>query len=377
MLLPSVPSFGSYSSNRYHRELLAALQLYAPQDVTIDDFKFDPRLFPGRASAWSLRFQRWCLYPMLARFQPSDIVHVVDQSHANLIPFCRARRKIVTCQDVIPLHVFRGDFPHLTGGLSERSFSVLLQQMKRSDHIVAASNSTKRDLIELAGFAPEQVSVVYHGLNEAFSPVSAVRRRELQEKLRAQFQLSSECALVMHVGTGGTYKNTPTILRSMAELIKGKHQRASLIRAGASLNKEESALATELGIANSIVYAGQPQSDELLADLYRACDIFIFPSFWEGFGWPPLEAMACGLPVIASTGGSLPEVVGTGGSLFEPSDFQSMSKDMFDLLQNESLRQERVMSALKQASLFTWKRAAESLLEIYTNVCFGEPATRQ
>lgn len=367
-LLPNVPAFGSYSMRRYHRELFAALKTELPDEIAVEDFKFQPALFSEKYSKWALRFQRWCLYPLVLQGMQFDLIHILDQSHANLAAFCRARKKVITCHDLFPLRVFRGDFPNDTPGLNEHSFSVLVNQIKKCDHVIVPSRSTLTDLVELTNFSAEKISVVHHGTNEHFYAPSTPGRVALRQAIRERFALPADCKLIMHVGTGVPYKNVPGILRVIHELAQSSLTNFRLLRLGARPNEDEIALARDLQIEKLVIYGGQPAEDSELGDFYRASDVFLFPSLWEGFGWPVLEAMACGLPVIASTAGSLPEIVGSGGVLCSPTDYQNMAAEIIQLFTNAALNESRRQSALSRAACFSWKKAADSLAQVYKSL---------
>ena len=141
-----------------------------------------------------------------------------------------------------------------------------------------------------------------------------------------------------------------------------------LLRIGAPFAAEEQNLINEFGLDDHIVHAGRVDGDERLAGFYRAADLLAFPSMWEGFGWPPLEAMACGTPVVASNAASLPEVIGDAGLLVEPQDSEGLARAMQRLLTNDELRRSLIEKGLQRARCFTWERTALDTLAVYERV---------
>jgi glycosyltransferase involved in cell wall biosynthesis len=122
-----------------------------------------------------------------------------------------------------------------------------------------------------------------------------------------------------------------------------------------------------LGLEKTVVYAGEVSLDRLI-ELYRSADLFVFPSFYEGFGLPVLEAMACGCPVVTSNTTSLPEVVGDAGIMVEPSDVHGLAKAMYDVLTNDGLRRDMIKKGLRRAKMFSWEKTATETLSAYAEV---------
>jgi len=123
-------------------------------------------------------------------------------------------------------------------------------------------------------------------------------------------------------------------------------------------------LVDKLNLKDDVIFTGYIGSEDL-PQLYNACDLFVFPSLYEGFGFPPLEAMACGSPVVCSNASSLPEVVGDAAVLVEPMDIDSLAESMYKVLNDQRLRGELVDKGLERAKLFSWKKAAQKTLSIY------------
>jgi glycosyltransferase involved in cell wall biosynthesis len=234
--------------------------------------------------------------------------------------------------------------------------------VRRANHLLTISEQTRQDLLDLLGARPEQVTVTYCGVDDAFRPhdpaaVSAFRARH---ELPEQF--------ILYVGTLEPRKNVPRLLEAYARL---RRQRAAppLVLVGgrgwqhAAIDARLDAL--ELG--DAVRFLGYvPAADLPLC--YNAAGVFVYPSLYEGFGLPPLEAMACGTPVVASNTSSLPEVLGDAALLVDPHDPAALADALASALSDTPLRQRLRAAGLARARQFSWQRMAEQTLAVYHNV---------
>jgi glycosyltransferase involved in cell wall biosynthesis len=322
-----------------------------------------PEPWRRRSAVWAkldAYLGRFVVYPRLLRGIDADIVHVADHGEGYLIGSLDPRRTVVTCHDVVLLALAAGRI----GGapipqLALQLFRISLEFVKRAAAVVADSLSTKRDLISLAGVAPEKISVVHPGLNQGF-----VHDRAGGAAFRRRLQLG-DGLLVLQIGRG-FYKNVLGVLRVLHRLRRDGLD-VRLIRVGRALGGEERALAEKLDVASSIVeLAAVP--DEDIPALYNAVDLLLFPSLYEGFGWPPLEAMASGTPVVCSRAGSLDEIVGDAALTADPEDIDALTRHAAAVLTNEKLRTALVARGLAQAARFSWDRTADQMLTLYRDV---------
>jgi glycosyltransferase involved in cell wall biosynthesis len=173
--------------------------------------------------------------------------------------------------------------------------------------------------------------------------------------------------VVLQVATKGRYKNTPALLTAFAQL-RARISDATLVRIGAPFYPDESALAEKLGIAAAIRHVGAVSDDRVLAEWYSAADVLAFPSLWEGFGWPPLESMACGTPVVASEIPAIREVVGDAGVLVSPDDPSAMAAAVERVLNDASWSRSLRSKGLERAARFTWANAAARTLAVYESL---------
>jgi glycosyltransferase involved in cell wall biosynthesis len=158
----------------------------------------------------------------------------------------------------------------------------------------------------------------------------------------------------------------PSLLKAYKKLLDEYRPDIQLVLAGEKgwLSDEVTQLVQELSLESHVRFLGKVTPEELLA-LYNSAQMLVHPAFYEGFGLPPLEAMACGTPVVVSNTSALPEIVGDAALLVEPSDIDSLTVSMWRLLSDAELRQQLTEKGLKRARLFSWRKAAEETLSIY------------
>ncbi|HOG47642.1 MAG TPA: glycosyltransferase family 1 protein [Anaerolineae bacterium] len=288
------------------------------------------------------------------RFTPLDVLHSPD----FIPPFRRHCRSIITIHDLAFLL-----YPQFLTKSSARYYGQIDQAVRRTDHIIAVSESTRRDIVRLLGVPEQMISVVYEAPRRHFQRLPEAPRPQLQKR----FGLERD--YVLFVGTIEPRKNIPTLLSAFQQVLDHYHPEVDLVLAGAPgwLTDEVYGLVNRLGLTGRVHFLGRVSDDELIW-LYNSAQVLVLPSFYEGFGLPPLEAMACGCPVIVSNVSSLPEVVGDAGLLVDPLDADELTVAIWRVLSDSTLRQELVAKGLKRVTCFSWQRAARETLELYRRV---------
>ena len=241
---------------------------------------------------------------------------------------------------------------------------VVPRSVGRATHILADSQSTRRDLAALWGVPDDKVTVLYSGVNERFRPVTDATALAA---VRARYGLG-DGPYVLAVGTVQPRKNYEMLVRAFRAVAQtGPH---ALVIAGGRgwLTEGLEAEIARQGVADRVILPGFVDDADLPA-LYSAASLFVFPSLYEGFGLPLLEAMACSVPVISSDASSLPEVAETGGEpaalLLPPGDEVAWAAAMLRLLTDDAARQRLVAAGAAQAARFTWQTAARQLAALY------------
>jgi glycosyltransferase involved in cell wall biosynthesis len=288
---------------------------------------------------------------------PVDIFHSTD----FVLPPVRGARTILTVHDLTFMRL-----PQCAeAGLRAYLNKVVPRSIERADLVLADSQSTQDDLIELLGVSPDKIEVVYAGVERRFHPMEG--EMALQ---RAKKRYGLDFPFILSLGTLEPRKNFSGLIEAYA-LMRDKGQVTrdrdlKLVIAGGKgwLYHEIFARVEELGLGNEVIFPGFV-ADEDLPALYNLAELFVFPSLYEGFGLPPLEAMACGTPVVTSNRPSLPEVVGEAGLMVEATNSLGLAEAIERVLTDENLHREMREKGLQQAVKFTWEAAAGKLLDVY------------
>jgi glycosyltransferase involved in cell wall biosynthesis len=272
----------------------------------------------------------------------STVITVHDVSYL-LYPDCIAKKTLRILQRYMPKH------------------------LDRTDRIIAVSKNTKKDLVRLCGVPEEKISVIYPGYNsELFKPAKIE-----QQVLSDRFAL--EPGYILYVGTIEPRKNLVTLLEAY-QLLGQRGITTPLVLCGPIGWKSEAFFATlrTLGSTASVRLLGYVD-EQSLPLLYNGASCFVFPSLYEGFGLPVLEAMACGCPVVSTGVSAIPEVVGEAGLLLEdPKDKNLLAEAVSRILGDQDLRAELGAEGIKQASNFSWRKTARETMKIFADLLEGE-----
>ncbi len=238
---------------------------------------------------------------------------------------------------------------------------LLLPLMSRAaTMIVTVSESVRREVCEHLRVPPEKVAAVPNAARSLFHPASSEQTAAVRERLGVEEDF------LLYVGTIEPRKNLLTLVRAFVEMLSTTSLRPQLVIAGKKgwLSDDLYAYVKESGVARRVLFTGYVTDDELRA-LYSSCRAFVYPSLYEGFGLPPLEAMACGAPVIASNIPSIREVTGEAARLVDPENVNALAQSIVSLLLDEGEQQHLSSAGLKRAAEFSWERTARSIREVY------------
>ncbi len=285
-----------------------------------------------------------------------DVLHSPDfipPLHAGWL------RRVITVHDLAFLR-----YPYLLTKTAARYYGQIDRAVRVADHIIAVSQSTRNDLIKLLGVPESQISVIYEAADSIFQPLS---REESARVIHERYHLSPD--YILFVGTIEPRKNLNTLLLAYHGLRNRYHLDVPLIIAGEEgwLSDEVYSLIDELDLSETCHFLGHITNEDLLY-LYNAARLLAHPALYEGFGLTPLEAMACGTPVVVSNVSSLPEVVGDAALLVDPTDVEAWTIALQRLLTDDVLWQELHRKGLRRARQFSWERAARETLAVYTRV---------
>ncbi len=287
---------------------------------------------------------------------------------AFVLPLVRPCPSVVTVYDLSFAH-----FPHLFRGPNAAYLRLFTRLSCRvADKVIAISQSTRNDVARLYGVPGERVEVALPGVDPSFCPLPP----EQVELFRQKRGLPQ--TFILHVGTLEPRKNHIRLLEAFQQISNFKLQIANcklqianfklVLVGGQGWSYGEIYAAVErLGLQDQVIFAGYAPADELPL-WYNAATLFVYPSLYEGFGMPALEAMACGVPVIASDSSSLPEVVGGAGLLVPPNDVDALAGAMRQLLADADLRQQLSRAGRARAAEFTWQHTARVTAETYRKI---------
>jgi glycosyltransferase involved in cell wall biosynthesis len=237
-----------------------------------------------------------------------------------------------------------------------------MTQLARARVVIAISDATRATLERYTPVHANRIVVIPCGINPTFTPL-----KHATGLRRASASVDDKSKVVLQVATKGRYKNTPALLKAFAQL-RARVANVTLVRIGSPLHPDEAELAHKLGICASIKQLGTVRSDRILAEWYSAADVLVFPSLWEGFGWPPLESMACGTPVVASNIPAISEVVGDAGVLVSSEDPSEMAHAVECVLTDAAFSDSLRKKGLERAAHFTWAKAAAQTLAVYQSL---------
>jgi glycosyltransferase involved in cell wall biosynthesis len=290
------------------------------------------------------------LLPALAMRAGVDLVH----SLASTAPLWGRFRRVVTVHDLIYARL-----PEAHAGIRDKGMKVLVPQaVRRSHRVIADSQSTREDLVELLGVAPEKIDVVPLGLG------GVQRARPMDEReVRARFELG-ERRVVLSLSAKRPHKNLLALIGALARI--PPEERPVLVLPGYPTAHEgvlRERVVSE-GLLADVRFPAWVSAEEV-EGLWALAEAFVFPSLYEGFGLPVLEAMARGVPVACSNASSLPEVAGDAALLFDPHDEPAIAASLERLLDDQTLREQLQVRGLSRVAEFTWQRTARLTLESY------------
>lgn len=349
---------------QYILQLIQALEsLPIPEDeFVILKSRKDPSVLAQsngfvHKSLWTPSHNRF--EQQLLRFEISrlnlDLLHSPD----FIPPFRRNCKSVITIHDLAFLL-----YPHFLTKESARYYGQIDQAWRKTDHIIAVSEATKADSIKLLGVPEKKITVIHEAANPIYRPLPA---EEARRHARQKYDLDTD--FILFVSTIEPRKNLPGLLKAYRRLRDEYRREELLVLAGSKgwLWEEVYQTVDDLDLKEHVVFLGRVPSEDLVY-LYNAARLFVHPSFYEGFGLTPLEAITCGTPVIVSNISALPEIVGDAALMVDPHDIDGLTVAMWRALTDEEIRQDLIAKGFKRAAKFSWEEAARKTLEVYHKV---------
>ena len=228
--------------------------------------------------------------------------------------------------------------------------------VKRAEHIFTVSENTKKDIVRVFKVNPEKITVTYNGVDEDFR----IKNKEEIEYLYEKFHIPRGKKIIMYVGNLKPHKNLGRLLEAF-QLLESKEDKTLLLVGKAFKSVDLEKKEEELKIKPKVIHTGYVTKNELV-DLYNLADLFVFPSLYEGFGIPPLEAMACGTPVICADNSSLPEVVGNKAVMFDAKSIEQIAESIKEQIYVKEKQDKNLL--VKHAKMFSWNELIKRTRQI-------------
>lgn len=285
--------------------------------------------------------------PLWLKKESIDLIH---QTKNYTVPLCFAGKRVVTIHDVIP-HVFAEQY--LPSEAAKRYYRFVMRiTIRNSDRIITVSDFSKKEIIKHLGVEPKKIEVVYLAVCDRFKQIN---QEEAGSDLLAKHGIDRP--FVLSAGGSEYRKNNERLIAVFKQNFAQTHLLVVLGQKwrNESLDNEKN---------DNIIFVGSLSEQELIL-LYNRAELFVFPSLYEGFGLPILEAMACGTPVATSNLTSLPEIAGGAAELFDPYDADDIKRTMQRVIASKQLQAELIGRGLQRRQDFSWRKTAEETAAVY------------
>ena len=367
--LDSKNKFVLYSKSKFQEEFRLEISKKRPgsfsQNIDFRGKKFKKELdknFFHKVIKWRLPFWTYTRFPLELRRIKPDVLFMPIQAVPFFLPRCRA---VVVVHDLAFLK-FPDDFTFKDR--LKLSFHTR-RAVKCATRIIVPSEATKKDIIKYYGVEPRKIRVIYHGYGQKFQIPNS--KFQINSKIQnSKFRIQKP--YILFVGAVQPRKNIQGLIKAFEALksrFKIPNSRFKLAIAGPKgwLYKDIFEKARKSKYAKDIIFTGQISREEL-SEIYRNAEVFVLPSFYEGFGLTILEAMAEGIPVIASNVSSMPEVVGDAGVLVNPYKVDEITEAIYKIITDNDLRNKLIQKGFKQVQKFSWEKCGKETIEVISEI---------
>jgi glycosyltransferase involved in cell wall biosynthesis len=276
----------------------------------------------------------------------------------GVVPFFIRSKKVIVIHDLAYFDKCMRPYKFIDSIYMRKMLSM---SASRADRIIAVSENTKKDIIKYLKAKEKKISVIYEAANEGFKMVD---HREI-DGVRQKYDLYKP--FILYTGTLSPRKNIKNLIISF-EALSGKIEHDLVLTGGYSWDdRQERKMIETSRVRGRIRVLGYVDQSDLVL-LYNAAELFVYPSLYEGFGLPVLEAMQCGCPVACSNTSSLPEVGGSAAMYFDPKDVRGMTEKLGEILQDNNLRKRLSEAGIERAKNFTWEKTAEKIIKVIEGI---------
>lgn len=324
----------------------------------------DPRFMIRKIRSTFYPFWEQISLPLAVKHDRLDVLHCPANTAPIFLP--KPLKLILTIHDV--MYLFPNSILPQSPSLYQRAGRLYYRWMtpqaaKRAVRIMTVSESSKRDIADKLCVPSEKIQMVYEAGN-----ATCRRFNDPLPVLEVKKHYAIEGRYVFALGALDPRKNTVHVIRAYTRLLRIYSQPVQLVLAGLSQEAKNkfNVLVSELGLNGKVVVLGFISEQELAA-LYNGAELFLYPSLYEGFGMPVLEAMTCGAPVVTSPSGSLPEIAGDAALMVDPHNPDEIAEAMLRILSDNLLRERLIKMGMEQAGRFSWAHTARQVLDVYRN----------
>lgn len=338
------------SENRYTIYIDSFRDKEVGESNLVDQPNFKNAVLPSKGALWKQFF-----LPLNLALHKPDIFH----SPTSTIPAVRPCPTVVTFCDLF--HEANPEWLPLK--VKDRLSRLYKFAALKSDKIIAISHNTKNDLIKYYGVEPEKVSVIYPGKDEYFGRLGETEREEGRKELEKKYGIRG--GFILHVGALAEWRNVPRLIEAFGILKLVDRIPHKLLLVGREVwGLKIKKIIEEAGLTGDVINLDYVPIEDLRL-LYNTAELLVFPSLFEGFGIPVLEAQACGTPVVASNKTALPEAVGDAGVLVDPYDTGVIADGVRKVLGDGALRDDLIKKGFEHAKRFNWEKMARETLAVY------------
>jgi len=306
-------------------------------------------------------YTRYRTYPRRVRHMQADVMHVLDHSYAHMIRAKRNAASIVSVHDMMPVLAVQRKATRIREHVQHRALQWILNNLRQADGYIVATEWMREQLSEWLG-SGDNIFVVPYGVDERFFNEPT----ESPDSTRQRWGIPPNSFVVLHIGSVGPRKNFNTVIAAVDGLGRAGLD-ARLLQVGGNLSREQLAEVEARDLKDHVTTLGVTNESELRA-AYRAANVLLFPSLYEGFGSPVLEAMASELPVISSGAGGLTEVGGDAAVVVGGREVEPYVKAIERIHNDEAMRKELIRKGVENARKYTWPEAARKAAAVYESV---------
>lgn len=300
------------------------------------------------------------IYLTKKNLRKDAIHHITTQANAHMLHFINNKKSVVTVYDLIP-YVYINE-----GGFAQRQkIKFWMKGLKKADGIIAISEFTKQEVMKHLNYPENKIFVAYPAVDH-----SQYKVLKKNKKLAKKYKINSDYFNILYVGNEEPRMNVETIIESIAELKKdGKKIRLIKVGKANSAGRREKILklVSKLDLEKEIIFTDYV-TEEDMSMIYNLVDCLVYPISYAGFGLPPLEAMACGCPVITTNETSLPEVTGDAAIFVKEKNSKDLTKAILKLMKDERLRKNLIKKGLIRSKKFTWENCSKQFLKCYESL---------